>query len=169
MVCATTSTRLCRGAFVFARKRAMAAAGAMAALALAVAACRSSSSSGGGTRSANNTRTIAWAQSPDSLDPALTAEQDVAPVDANIFDTLTWLTPAGAVTPDLATSWSVSSNGETYTFHLRSGVNSRAAPRSTPRAVSPNTAYTRAKSTRSPVALGLLGPSLSATAVSQDL
>src|SRR6202451_3129245 len=118
MVCATISTRLCRGAFVFARKRAMAAAGAMASLALSVAACGTSSSSGGGTSSANKTLTIAWAQNPDSLDPALTAEQDAAPVDANIFDTLTWLTPAGAVTPDLATSWSVSAHGQTYNVQL---------------------------------------------------
>jgi peptide/nickel transport system substrate-binding protein len=154
---------------VFARKRAIVAAGALAALALVVAACGGSSSSGGGTSSASKTLTIAWAQNPDSLDPALTAEQDVAPVDANIFDTLTWLTPAGAVTPDLATSWSVSPNGETYTFHLRSGVKFQDGTPFNAQAVVANIDYITAKSTQSTVALSLLGPCLSATAVSQDV
>lgn len=152
---------------MFVRKATVAGAAALAALALAVAACGSSSSSGSASSSSNQTLTIAWAQTPDSLDPALTSEQDVAPVDANIFDTLTWLTPADKVTPDLATSWSVSPNGETYTFHLRSGVKFQDGTPFDAQAVVANIDYITAKTTQSAVALSLLGPCLSATAVSQ--
>ncbi len=40
----------------------------------------------------------------------------------NIYDTLFALTPSGKIVGDLVTKWNVSSDGLTYTFHLRHGV-----------------------------------------------
>ena len=43
-------------------------------------------------------------------------------IDRNILDTLVTETYSGAIEPWLATSWTVSSNGLIYTFHLKPGV-----------------------------------------------
>ena len=163
--------------YVFAKKnkRSAVALGAVAVLTLMAAACSSSSAAssgsttGSGSASGSGTITIGWAQNPDSLDPALTSEQDVAPIDANIFDTLTWLTPAGTVTPDLATSWSISPDGKTYTFHLRSGVKFTDGTPFNAQAVVANWDFITAKSTQSTVALSLLGPCLTAQATSASV
>jgi peptide/nickel transport system substrate-binding protein len=161
---------------VFAKKkRAVAASCALAVLALTAAACGSSSgssagsASGSGSGSTGQTLTIGWAENPDSLDPAITTEQDVGPIDANIFDTLTWLTPAGKVTPDLATSWTVSPDGKTYTFHLRSGVKFTDGTPFNAQAVVANIGFITAKATQSTVALSLLGSCLTAKAVSDTV
>jgi peptide/nickel transport system substrate-binding protein len=156
------------------KKRAVVASAALALLALTAAACSGSSGGGNpgggsGSSSGNGTLTIGWAQNPDSLDPALTSEQDVAPIDANIFDTLTWLTPAGKVTPDLASSWTISPDGKTYTFHLRSGVKFTDGTPFDAQAVVANWDFITAKSTQSTVALSLLGPCLTAKAVSASV
>ncbi len=55
----------------------------------------------------------------DTLDPlyaALPAERDI---DALVFRGLTRAGAGGALVGDLASSWQVTSNGHTYTFHLR--------------------------------------------------
>jgi peptide/nickel transport system substrate-binding protein len=152
---------------VIAHKKSVVAASALAVLALTAAACSSSPASGGKTAaSASQTLTVAWSQNPDSLDPALTAQQTVAPIDANVFDTLTWLTPSSQVTPDLATSWTISPDGMTYTLHLRSGVKFQDGTPFNAQAVVANINFITAKTTQSTVALSLLGPCTSATAVS---
>src|ERR1700759_422064 len=66
--------------------------------------------------------TVGWGEPLDTLNPHTTGNRDVGPIDANIFDTLIWLTPDFKLTPHLATQWSVSADGRTYTFTLRQGV-----------------------------------------------
>ena len=68
------------------------------------------------------TITIGLNQDPPHLDPAIataTSEYDVL---HQMFDTLVRFDANLKILPGLATSWSVSSDGLTYTFHLREGV-----------------------------------------------
>jgi peptide/nickel transport system substrate-binding protein len=61
---------------------------------------------------------------PPNLDPttggAAAAIRTVT--DLNIYNGLTRIDKDGAVQPDLATSWDISPDGLTYTFHLKTGV-----------------------------------------------
>ncbi len=51
--------------------------------------------------------------------PGSAAENDVSRL---VFNGLVRYNPDGQLEPDLATSWSISSDGRDYTFHLRKGV-----------------------------------------------
>lgn len=59
---------------------------------------------------------------PRSLDPAHATDVPTGRAVAYLFDGLTRFTPDARIEPGLATSWDVSPDGLTYTFHLRSGV-----------------------------------------------
>src|ERR1700730_12291886 len=99
----------------------IAAVGALGVLLLA--GCTGGSGSGDGSQANTNaTHTIAWAEQLATLNPAATVARDVGPIDVNIFDTLVWLDKNNKVTPDLATKWTVSSDGLKYDFDLRSDV-----------------------------------------------
>jgi peptide/nickel transport system substrate-binding protein len=66
---------------------------------------------------------IALDSSPAGLDPHLvTAFNSVMMVQGNIYQALTDTDASLAVVPGLAESWTVSDDGLTYTFKLRSGV-----------------------------------------------
>ena len=102
------------------------------ALALGAAACSSggapSSSSGSGSTApagpVNRTFTYdtAFPVMDDGWDPA-TEYSDAIIAMSNMYETLTRYDPAThTVKPLLATSWSTSKNGLTWTFHLRQGV-----------------------------------------------
>ena len=136
-----------------------------AATSLAAAACSGSSSgSGSGSASSGTNLTIGWGQDPDNVDPAITLAQTVRSMDLQVFQTLVWETPSGQITPDLATSWTVSPDGKTYTFNLRKGVIFQDGTPFNAAAVVANFKFITAKSTHSADALGDLGTCLSATA-----
>ncbi|MCA0375075.1 MAG: ABC transporter substrate-binding protein [Gemmatimonadetes bacterium] len=59
---------------------------------------------------------------PRSLDPAHATDVPSGRAVAYLFDGLTRFAPDGALEPALARAWETSSDGRTYTFHLRSGV-----------------------------------------------
>ena len=63
--------------------------------------------------------TNAW---PCYIDPAIAADFASSVSVANLYDTLVFPTHDGEVIPHLAESWTISEDGLTYVFKLRSGV-----------------------------------------------
>jgi peptide/nickel transport system substrate-binding protein len=63
--------------------------------------------------------TFSW---PTFIDPAVGSDFSSSTSLANIYDTLIFPNAEAGVDPWLAESWDVSSDGLTYTFHLRKGV-----------------------------------------------
>jgi peptide/nickel transport system substrate-binding protein len=59
---------------------------------------------------------------PDNLDPAVTPFAVSHTVMMNIYDTLVWQGTDGKFYPGLAQKWTVSPDGTTFTFNLRSDV-----------------------------------------------
>ena len=59
---------------------------------------------------------------PSSLNPNLALDEAAIVLGRSLFNQLVTLNETGRLLPDLAESWSVSSDGLTYTFKLRSGV-----------------------------------------------
>ncbi|MDB4898184.1 MAG: dppA [Firmicutes bacterium] len=57
-----------------------------------------------------------------TLDPAINYEVAGQPILPAIYEALIQLKPDGKIAPQLATSWDVTPDGKTYTFHLRQGV-----------------------------------------------
>lgn len=74
------------------------------------------------THAAGGTLTVAITAEPDTLDPQVTGTAIGSAVDAYIGDTLVRIDTHNKVVPSLAKSWTISPDGLTYTFALRSGV-----------------------------------------------
>jgi peptide/nickel transport system substrate-binding protein len=73
--------------------------------------------------SSSRSLVVGWNQTEPTLDPDTFEGAPGISVIAATYDGLVNVAPVtGKVVPDLATSWSVSSNGLTYTFNLRKGV-----------------------------------------------
>src|SRR5215471_8513166 len=91
------------------------------ALALTATACGGSSGSGGSNTSGTlSTLTIANAVKVDTLDPEANSVNESIWLDQNLYSRLLQPNATGtALLPDLATSWDISANGLSYTFHLR--------------------------------------------------
>lgn len=94
---------------------------------LLLATWGSTMSIGGGISQAakprsGGTLTVGIQTPPDSLDPDEAPAAEDYRVMREIFDSLLYLTPKGVLKPWLATSWSMSNGGKTYTFKLRQGV-----------------------------------------------
>ena len=68
------------------------------------------------------TLTIAIGSDAWRLDPAIATDTGSIQVYHVLADCLTKITPVGEVLPCLATSWSVSDDGKTWTFNIRKGV-----------------------------------------------
>ena len=112
--------------------RRYAAGAVLVAGALALTACSSSSSSSSsksgspnvgtpGATSAVSVLKIANGVAVDTIDPAQNSANESIWLDQNIYSRLVKTDAAGTkIVPDLASSWDISSDGLTYTFHLRS-------------------------------------------------
>jgi peptide/nickel transport system substrate-binding protein len=107
---------------------------------------------------------VGWGELLDTLNPVTTGNRDVGPLLVNLFDTLTWLTPDFKVTPDLATSWTISPDGKTYTFQLRQDVTFHDGTPFDADAVVANINYITDKNTQAKGSLQLLGPCTQAVA-----
>jgi peptide/nickel transport system substrate-binding protein len=64
---------------------------------------------------------MAW-EPEGGVDPHVTAAWEGMTVARAVCDTLIYPAPDGSLEPGLATSWEVSEDGKTYTFHLRDDV-----------------------------------------------
>jgi peptide/nickel transport system substrate-binding protein len=67
------------------------------------------------------TLSITFANVPVT-DPAKGSDEAGSAALVNLYDSLVFPTASGQIVPDLATTWTVSSDGLTYTFNLRQGV-----------------------------------------------
>jgi len=97
---------------------------ALVALALTATACggSNSSTSGGGSNGSGtlSTLVIANAVKVDTLDPEANSVNESIWLDQNLYSRLLQPNSTGTgLLPDLASSWSISKNGLSYTFHLR--------------------------------------------------
>jgi peptide/nickel transport system substrate-binding protein len=88
--------------------------------ALVAVACGSSTA----TTTGSSTLTVALADSPQSLDPLQAWNSYTDIISLATYDALVQYPPGAPTTlqPQLAQSWTVSSDGKAYTFTLRSGV-----------------------------------------------
>jgi peptide/nickel transport system substrate-binding protein len=107
------------------RYRTLGAGAAVLALAAFAAGCggsstSSSGSSGSGSASTSSTLVIANAVKVDTLDPEANSVNESIWLDQNLYSRLLQPNATGTgLLPDLASSWTISKNGMTYTFHLR--------------------------------------------------
>ena len=101
----------------------------LAASAIALTSCASSkrnetkSSGPGGVSNTNATLTFGAAGAPATFDPFYASDGETFRVSRQIFQGLVGFKPGTAeVAPALATSWSPSKDGKTWTFKLQTGV-----------------------------------------------
>ncbi|NNG39137.1 ABC transporter substrate-binding protein [Flexivirga sp. ID2601S] len=105
-----------------------AAVALVAASALTLSACASSkrsdsNASGGAKGNTNATLNFGAAGAPGTLDPFYASDGETFRVSRQMFQGLTGFKPGTAeVAPALATSWTPSSDGKTWTFKLKTGV-----------------------------------------------
>jgi peptide/nickel transport system substrate-binding protein len=96
---------------------------------------------------------------PDSLDPAMTAQASAFNVMLNLYDTLIWQDPADLkYKPGLADSWESSADGLTHTFKLKKGVKFHDGTPFNADAVKFTFDRLADPATKSPFAVGKLGP-----------
>jgi peptide/nickel transport system substrate-binding protein len=75
------------------------------------------------------TLNVGVAQDVISFDPPYTQDNGSLWADMNVYDQLVRLTPAATkLVPGLATSWTITNGGKTYTFHLRPAKFSNGDP-----------------------------------------
>jgi peptide/nickel transport system substrate-binding protein len=126
-----------------------------------------SSSSGGGAAGGGQLAVGLFAE-PDSLDPATMRLISSYQVATSIYDQLLWKVagrPADEFIPGLATSYSVSADGQAYTFKLRQGVTFHDGTPFNASAVKANFDRIVAPATKSVSAKSALGPYQSSTVI----
>ena len=70
---------------------------------------------------ASGTLSLTFANVPNA-DPAKGSDEASSAALANLYDSLVFPTSSGTIQKDLATDWTVSTDGLTYTFTIRQGV-----------------------------------------------
>ena len=145
---------------------------AAAALLLAVApvaACAGSAATAAGGNSpspvSGGTFTYAIDSAQLTLDPGVSVSSVTGFIDRNIFDSLVAQTGPDSFGPWLATRWTVSPDGKTYTFHLRPGVKFQDGTPFTAAAVKATLDHIANPASKSAYAVSLLGPYAGSTVV----
>ena len=96
---------------------------------------------------------------PTGIDPHLNASAELGIPLSSVYDTLVYLDPAShAFAPGLAESWDLSPDGQTYTFHLRTGVKFHDGAAFNAEAVCVNLNRIANPDNKSQKAAGMLGP-----------
>ncbi|MHA7283664.1 ABC transporter substrate-binding protein [Arthrobacter sp. TMS2-4] len=127
----------------------------------AVAAAMALTASGcGGSAAAGEDDTFVFATGKDisCLDPHVNGDMPQASIAANYLDSLVSQDSEGAIHPWLATDWSVSDDGLTYTFTVRDDVRFTDGTRLTAEAVKANLDHMIDPDTQSGTAGGYLKP-----------
>lgn len=153
-------------------RRTVLKAGGLAAIGLSfgslLAACGASSS---GASSGSTTLTVGVYQEPDSLDPGATGLAMVSMMISHIYDPLVWWLPNGQgkndFFPGLASSYEVSPDATTYTFHLRQDVDFHDGTHFDATAVKATFDHIVDPATKSRSAIGSLGPYLRTDVIDQ--
>jgi peptide/nickel transport system substrate-binding protein len=101
----------------------------------------------------------------NSLNPAYSALDVTGVIDRNIFDSLVVQTGPDSFGPWLATHWTISPDGKTYTFTLRRGVTFQDGTPFNAAAVKASLDYVVNPATKSMYAASLIAPYASSTAV----
>jgi len=130
-----------------------------------LAACSSSDGTAGKAGAAGSALTFAADSEPACVDPAVSPRDVTALIDRNVFDSLVNDAPDGTIKPWLATSWTVSSDGRTYVFRLRTGVRFHDGTPLDATAVKATLDHAVDPKTKSTYAAGLLSAYKSSTAV----
>jgi peptide/nickel transport system substrate-binding protein len=123
---------------------------------------------GGGSGGSGGQSAIGLFAEPDSLDPATMHLLPSYQVTSSIYDQLLWKIagqPSDSYLPGLATSYSVSPDGKTYTFKLRKGVTFHDGTPFNASAVKATFDRIVAPATKSVSAKAVLGPYRSSTVV----
>lgn len=124
------------------------------------------SSSGGTSGGGGGQLAFGLADEPDSLDPATMHLLPSYQVTSSIYDQLLWKVQGQAdFLPGLATSYSASPDGKSYTFKLRQGVKFHDGTPFNASAVKATFDRIVAPATKSVSALAVLGPYQSSTVV----
>ena len=95
--------------------------------------------------------------SPTTFDPAMVTDGTTIDMLQQIFEGLVQWTPQNTLAPDLASSWTKSSDGLTYTFHMRKDVTFQDGTPLTASDVKYSITRALLPSEKSPVALAYLG------------
>ncbi len=93
-----------------------------AAGATTVAGTPAATTTAAATGAKGGTAVVAIDSDPDTLNLGATTGYSSGDVGAKIFNGLVWLDGTFTPQPSLATSWTISDDGKTYSFKLRSGV-----------------------------------------------
>ena len=125
----------------------------------------SASAGGSGTPVQGGTLTLAVDTEPVSWDVHVSTQDITAEIEREVFDSLVSEDSSGKFHPWLATSWSVSADLKTYTFHLRHGVTFSDGTPFDASAVKANFDHIVAPSTKSQYAASLLGPYTGTTVI----
>lgn len=102
--------------------------------------------------------TIGIGAAIDCFDPQVSPSDETPAIMRNVYDSLVRAEPDGSFTPWLASSWSISPDGTTYTFRLRAGVRFHDGTPFDAQAVKQNFDRIVASQTASQYARTLIGP-----------
>lgn len=143
------------------RRRAVGALAALPLLALGVGCGRRetpAASAASATPQAGGTLRVSVALDTGSLDLHAISHTNAQWLGRLIYDNLVYLDAQGAITPWLATSWTISPDGRTYTFKLRDDVSFSDGARFDAEAVRVNLEHMRDPATKSPLAAAYIAP-----------
>ncbi|WP_058041916.1 ABC transporter substrate-binding protein [Streptomyces roseifaciens] len=140
---------------------------AVVAVAVLVAGCGAGGRAGSGSAApdAGDTLTFGIDAVPACFDVHATSADSAAEIQRNVLDSLVSEDAGHGFHPWLATSWTVSPDFTSYTFHLRHGVTFTDGTPFTAEAVKANFDHIVAPGTKSQYAVNLMGPYAGTTVV----
>jgi len=149
-----------------------AAAAAAVTATLALAGCASGSGNGASPGStaakpvSGGSLTYSVDQTEDTLNPAVSGLDVTGLIDRNIFDSLVVQAGPNSFGPWLASRWTISPDGKTYTFFLKQGVTFQDGTPFNAAAVKASLDYAVNPATKSEEAAALIAPYAGSTVVS---